>query len=354
MLSVGAGLAVSVFFSCSGLIFIVNLHGEVLSRLLLSKAWNMDKNILPLLDFYDQLSDSYDQMISWPTRIGAEGMFFKKLVTDHRLKSSLDIACSTGFHVIMFRRLGLDAVGVDASPKMIDKAKANSITCGVTVECILGDFVNLSKRFSEGFDIITCLGDTIPHLKSKREIKKTFQEIYKCLNPGGLFVIQNRNYDYIVKNQVRFMPPTGSRNGTEETLFFRLLDFNPKSIDLSVVKFHRHENKWDSTVQTVEIYPYFKSELESLLKAVGFKKLDFYKNYNFEDYDKSGADLIIVAEKKGVLKSKPVRKRSFLKPEKVSPETNPPSVKTAGITVEERSQVPGKRSRGRPPKYPKS
>ena len=51
----------------------------------------MEKNILPQLEFYNQLSESYDQMISWPTRIGAEGMFFKKLVSDLKLKSSLDV-----------------------------------------------------------------------------------------------------------------------------------------------------------------------------------------------------------------------------------------------------------------------
>ncbi|PYV44523.1 MAG: hypothetical protein DMG06_06075 [Acidobacteria bacterium] len=324
----------------------------------------MEKNILPQLEFYDQLSDSYDQMISWPARIGAEGMFFKKLVTDLKLKSSLDVACSTGFHVIMFRRLGLDAVGVDASPKMIEKARANAITCGVTVEYILGDFTNLSKRFSEGFDIITCLGDTISHLKTKLEVKRAFQEIYKCLNAGGLFVLQNRNYDYIVKNRVRFMPPTGSRNGTEETLFFRLFDFNPKSIDFSIVKFHRHENKWDSTVQTTEIYPYLKSELENLLKAVGFKKLDFYRNYNFEDYDKNGPDLIVVGEKKGILKAKQVGKHG-LPSEKLERKprlilSKPKQSKSEGISKppvarsREKSPktmaVPGKRPRGRPRK----
>src|SRR5437773_10452686 len=62
--------------------------------------------------------------------------------------------------------------------------------------------------------------------------------------------------------------------------------------------------------QTTEIYPYFKNELESLLKAVGFKKLDFYRNYNFEDYDKNGPDLIVVGEKRGVLKSKQAGKHS--------------------------------------------
>jgi SAM-dependent methyltransferase len=268
----------------------------------------MEKSILPILEFYDQLSDSYDQMISWPTRIGTEGTFFKRLATDHKIKSSLDLACSTGFHVIMFRRLGLDAVGVDASPRMIEKARANAVTCGVTVEFILGDFSNLSKRFSEGFDIITLLGDTISHLRSKLEVKKAFQEIYKCLNPGGLFVLQNRNYDYLVKNRIRFAPPTGSRNGTEETLFFRLLDFNPKSIDFSIVTFHRHENRWDSIVRTAEIFPYFKSDLEGLLKKVGFKKMDFYRNFNFEDYDRNGTDLIVVCEKKGTLKGKSTAK----------------------------------------------
>jgi glycine/sarcosine N-methyltransferase len=264
----------------------------------------MKPDVLSQLEFFEQLSDSYDQMISWPARIGTEGMFFKKLVSDYKLKSSLDVACSTGFHVIMLRRLGLDAVGIDASPKMIEKARANSVTCGVTVEYILGDFTMMSKRFSEGFDLITCLGDTVSHLKSGQDLKRTFEEAYKCLNPGGLFVLQSRNYDYILKHQARFTPPTGSRNGTEETIFFRLLDFLPKSLNLSVVKFRWHENRWESSVQTTQIYPYSKKDLESTLKSVGLARFTCYRNFNFEDYDPNGTDLILVAEKKGVLKSK--------------------------------------------------
>ncbi len=264
----------------------------------------MEKSVLSQIEFFDRLSESYDQMISWPTRIGTEGTFFKKLVNDYKLKSSLDVACSTGFHVIMLRRLGLDAVGIDVSPRMIDKARSNSITCGVTVEYILGDFSTMSKRFSEGFDLITCLGDTVAHLSSRRDVKKLLQEVHKCLNPGGVFVLQTRNYDHILKQQVRFMPPTGSRNGTEETLFFRVLDFHSKSLNFSVVKFRWHENRWESSVQTTDIHPCTKKELEAELKSVGFTKLECYRNFNFEDYDPNGSDLILVAEKKGVLKSK--------------------------------------------------
>jgi SAM-dependent methyltransferase len=302
----------------------------------------MERNVLPAQDFFDRLSDSYDQMISWPTRIGAEGAFFKKLVTDYKLRSSLDVACSTGFHVILCRRLGLDAVGLDASPRMIEKARANSITCGVTVDYILGDVANLSKRFSEGFDIITCMGDTIPHFKSKKDVLRAFDEIYKCLSPGGLFVLHNRNYDFIMKAFERFMPPTGSRNGMEETLFFRMLDFQEKVVNFNVVKFHRRENRWDTATETTEIYPCYKSDLESMLKTVGFKKLESYKNFSFEDYDKNGQDLVIVAEKKGVLKSSQKKRHS-----RISPSIK---AKSAALKVESIKRAVEPRRRGRPPK----
>jgi SAM-dependent methyltransferase len=298
----------------------------------------MEKNILSQLEFFERLSESYDQLISWPTRIGTEGMFFKKLVSDNKLKSSLDVACSTGFHVIMLRRLGLDAVGIDASPKMIERAKTNSVTCGVTVEYILGDFTNMSKRFSEGFDLITCLGDTVAHVKSLQELKKLFQEVYKSLNPGGFFVIQARNYDFIMKQRARFSPPVGSRNGTEETLFFRLLDFNPKSLNLSVAKFRWHENRWESSVYTTEIFPYLKKEIEAALRSVGFAKFESYRNFNFEDYDPNGSELILIAHKKGVLKSKNSsrREKAAAKPElgpKATTKKDLPSTKASPASL---------------------
>jgi SAM-dependent methyltransferase len=223
----------------------------------------------------------------------------------------------------MLRRLGLDASGIDASPKMIQKARTNSVTCGVTVEYILGDYMNMSKRFSEGFDLITCLGDTVAHVKSGQDLRKLFQEVYKSLNPGGLFVIQARNYDFILKHGARFTPPTGSRNGTEETLFFRLLDFNPKTLNLSIAKFRWHENRWESSVYTTEIHPYLKKELESALKSVGFAKLDSYRNYNFEDYDPNGSDVILIAQKKGVLKSKNSSRRERFVASKPEPTPKP-------------------------------
>jgi SAM-dependent methyltransferase len=207
----------------------------------------------------------------------------------------------------------------------------------------------MSKRFSEGFDIVTLLGDTPSVLKSNQEIKKTFQEIYKCLNPGGLFVLQTRNYDHILKNQLRFIPPTFSRNGSEETLFFRLLDYGPKSIHLNLVKYHWHENRWDTTVQTTAIHPHLKKELEKPLKSLGFRKISCYRNFNFEDYDPNGKDLIFVAEKEGILKGRTVSAKAE-KPKKKIILAKSASSKTSKGKVSRPKTVPVARKRGRPPK----
>jgi SAM-dependent methyltransferase len=289
-----------------------------------------NKIILPTLEFYDQLSDSFDQMMSWPLRFTVEGVFFKKLVSDYKIKSSLDVSCATGFHVVMFRRLGLDAVGIDASPKMIAKAKANSVACGVTVDFVLGDYGTLGKRFSEGFDIITFLGDTMAHIKNKAELQKIVQSFYSILNPGGFLVLHTRNYEWVLKNQIRFLPPIISRNGIDETLFLRFLDLNPKSIDFNIVRFHKHENQWSNSTLVTEIYPYNRQDIESLLKGAGFKEIAAYQNFNFDDFDKNGSELILVARKKGTLKGQSKKSVSPKKPEKTAKAESPAkSTKTA-------------------------
>jgi SAM-dependent methyltransferase len=269
-----------------------------------------NKNISSSVEFYNQLSDSYDQMMSWQPRINQEGLFFKKLVADNRVKSSLSVACNTGFYVVMFRRLGVDAVGIDDSPKMIDKARANSVACGVTVDFVCGDYQTLAKRFSEGFDIITLMTDSISHVKSRADLNKIFEGLFATLNPGGLLILQTKNYELILKNQERFQPPISHRSGSDETIFFRVFDFNPKSIEYSIVKYHKHETQWHNQVLNTEIFPYLKNDLEAMLRGAGFKEIQVYRDFNFEDFDKNSSECIIVAHKKGVLK--PAKKKSLI------------------------------------------
>merc|ERR1712059_221919 len=55
-----------------------------------------------------------------------------------------------------------------------------------------------------GFDAIICMGNSFPNLMDDhgdmRDQKTAIGQFYDLLKPGGILIIDHRNYDYILKN----------------------------------------------------------------------------------------------------------------------------------------------------------
>merc|ERR1719431_1999570 len=60
------------------------------------------------------------------------------------------------------------------------------------------------KTPGAGYDAIICMGNSFPHLIDDhgdwRDHKTCIQNMYDMLKPGGILVIDHRNYDYILKH----------------------------------------------------------------------------------------------------------------------------------------------------------
>ena len=78
------------------------------------------------MDFYKDLSIFYDEMINFDERFEKEIGIFKEFIDLTKIKSTIDIACGTGFHAIMLSKLGVESWGIDSSAEMIKKAKINA------------------------------------------------------------------------------------------------------------------------------------------------------------------------------------------------------------------------------------
>ncbi|XP_078047377.1 glycine N-methyltransferase [Augochlora pura] len=137
--------------------------------------------------------------------------FLVGLLREKGCQRILDVACGTGVDSILLLEEGFDVVSVDASDKMLKYAlktrwgrrKEKSFDNWVIEEA---NWLTLPKDIGhligEGFDAVICLGNSFAHMPDtfgdQREQRQALLNFEACVKPGGLLLIDHRNYDYII------------------------------------------------------------------------------------------------------------------------------------------------------------
>ncbi len=106
---------------------------------------------------------------------------FKRM--DHRPSRVLDLGCGTGSPTLYLAE-HVPVVGLDASRNMLDVAREKLASRKVPL--VQGDFRALP--FGSGtFSTVFSMFDSLNNLLSKEDLLQTFREVYRVLQPGGLF-----------------------------------------------------------------------------------------------------------------------------------------------------------------------
>ena len=252
--------------------------------------------------FYDGLGCDYDLMVSWEQRLAREKPFFERVFAECGARRVLDAACGTGMHVIAFARGGRDCTGTDLSPIMVEKARQNARDAGVQARFEIAGFGELKSRIGGLFDAVTCVGNSLPHLLDEESLRTCLADFASLLVPGGVLVIQNRNYDRLLKERQRFMPPVSRGEGEGETLFLRITEYPPpgaaadEAVDFTLLTLKKRSGAWTMQARSTPLRALRRSTLESELTRAGFVSVRAYGSYAGEDFDAPrSTDLVIVA-----------------------------------------------------------
>ncbi|WP_052218009.1 class I SAM-dependent methyltransferase [Thermincola ferriacetica] len=250
-------------------------------------------NIFEVFGFY------YDKMIDWETRLRNEGPFFKETVSARGVSRVLDVGCGTGRHAIMFAQWGLDVTAIDPSGEMIEKAGENAKIASAVVKLYQMGADGLGQ-LNQKFDMVTCLGNSLAHIREKEVLVATIQEFYDCLENNGILIIQMRNYDKVFLNRERYMPLNVYRDHREEVLFLRMTDLiSDEQVQFNILVFQREKaGEWKFHVLSEPLTPWRRHDLLAVMAEVGFKNIETYGNYKKRAWSKEESnDLIIIAEK---------------------------------------------------------
>jgi glycine/sarcosine N-methyltransferase len=248
---------------------------------------------------YDALAVDYDRFVNWAARLAHELPFFEERFVALGVRRVLDAACGTGHHAIALARRGYQVVGTDLSEAMIQRARKNAAAAGVDVAFEVAGLGSLA-RLGQTFDAVICLGNSLPHMLTEQTVAESVSDFRAVLRPGGLLVVQNRNFDRVWAERERFMSPQTYRDDQQEWIFVRFYDFQAETITFNMIRLKREAEGWEQDVESTELRPIFSREMAALLAQAGFGDVAFYGDYQGSafDADQSG-DLIAVARLAG-------------------------------------------------------
>jgi len=247
---------------------------------------------------WDTFSADYDRFVDWEGRLAREMPVLEGFLAGHGAQRVLDVACGTGHHTIALAERGFEVLGSDVSEGMVTEARHNAETAGLAATFLRAGFGELRGTVEKRYDAALCLGNSLPSVLSEDALRGALADMAGVLVPEGLLIIQNLNYDRVWPRRERFMPLQTHRQGQEEWLFFRFVEFHQETLTFNMVVLHRNGEMWNYAAEATELRPIFSEDLKRLLEQSGFPNVDFYGDYDQNPYqqDTSG-DLIVVARK---------------------------------------------------------
>ena len=163
---------------------------------------------------FDKVYDKYDAMNDFMS-LGAHRIWKKNFILSlnpSKNKSLIDVACGTGDIAklyIKFTNKEANITCVDPNINMINSSKKNLIKFK-NIKWNLSNAENLKVK-SNSFDFYTISFG----LRNTKNIKKSLDEAYRVLKPGGRFLclefskIQNDNFNLLYKKYSKIIPKIG-------------------------------------------------------------------------------------------------------------------------------------------------
>lgn len=222
------------------------------------------------MTFYSQFAEYYEAVFPYRDEVAA---FLRDFIPAGS-RRILDAGCGTGHYCGRFAADGYDVVGIDLDPQMIDVAQKRYPA--PTFRCLnLLDVGTLPGPF----DFVFSIGNVVPHL-TQDEFARFAADVARILRPGGVWVFQIVNWDYVLAHGGYPFRPR--KLGSGGAAFLR----EYRDVSESRVRFLTRLVEDDRTIFDGEVwlYPMRTSAYLRLHRALGFDPLGHFADFQRTPY----------------------------------------------------------------------
>ena len=243
---------------------------------------------------YDSIAEYYD--LTHSTRILRDKKFYVSEAKKAKGKV-LEVACGTGRVYLPLLAAGVDAYGIDISPKMLAVLEKNARTGGLVPHVQLSDMRNFRHR--EKFSLILIPFRAFLHMLTTSDQLSTLKNLRSHLLPGGKLMLNFffPSPDYISikygkgRRNKEFFDAKSSIAVTSESYFVD----EPNQIVQCIFRISRRGRQ--IAIQKFRLALIYKKEFEFLLRLAGFSKWKVYGGFKKEKLTSSRQEMVWVIER---------------------------------------------------------
>lgn len=241
----------------------------------------------------------YRRLIAWPQRIEREWPFLERILSEAPSRRVLDLGCGTGEHSRRLAAGGFEAVGVDSSESMLEKAREEPVP--ENLRFVSGDMRDLGSVVDGSFGGALCLGNALPHLLTGDDLRSFAAGLRERLLPGAPLILQILNYDRIFALGERSLPLNFRPDPDGEAVFLRLMTPQPDGTVLFYPTTLRLRPGREPAIEVkhtreVRLRGWKRAEVEAALEQAGFSERQAYSGFDGGAWEAEGSrDLLLVA-----------------------------------------------------------
>jgi SAM-dependent methyltransferase len=242
----------------------------------------------------------YDHTYRWRR---ADQNFYVQLARDRRASSVLELGVGTGRVAIAIARAGIEVVGIDRMPPMLDRLhdrlgrEARAVRERITLR--EGDLRSI--RLRRRFPLIVAAFNVFMHLYTRTDVERALATCLVHLAPRGrlAFDVLNPDLRALVRDPSRFYkgrpikdPTTGRRLAYSEAFEYDA----PAQTQMITSAFRDLEDPRDVFVRPLAHRQFFPAELEALLHYNGFSIEHRWGDFAESAFDGTSESQVIVCK----------------------------------------------------------
>lgn len=186
----------------------------------------------------------------------------------------LDVGCGTGHYTGRLAQDGYAAEGIDLDPAMIAHARAHYPEATFRV-LNMTEIGRLEGTFDAGF----CIGNTAAHL-DRAAFEDFVAAMAAQLAPGGVWILQVMNWDYVLTQETVTFPVIESEGGAVFKRAYR--DISEGSVTFAT----RLEVDGEVVFEaSVPLTPIRSAEIAAIHRAEGFERVTHAGSYSGAPFD---------------------------------------------------------------------